>query len=71
MVSLYLTGIIVLLFVAYLGVEDSLRLVRFVEIDIRWHWVLVRAYFLRRKLEKELGIEPVSFKEHYQTYGKR
>ena len=71
MVSLYLTGIIDLLFVAYLGIEDCLRLVRFAEIDIRWHWVLVRAYFLRRKLEKELGIEPVSFKEHYQTYGKR
>ena len=48
-----------------------MRFVRFVEIDIRWHWVVFRSYFLRRKLEKELGIKPISFKEHYQTYGKR
>ena len=71
MVSFYLTATILILFIAYIGMEDSMRLVRFIEIDIRWHWVVVRAYFLRRKLEKELGIEPISFKEHYSTYGKR
>ncbi|WLW37408.1 hypothetical protein [Synechococcus phage S-RS29] len=48
-----------------------MRFVRFVEIDIRWHWVVFRAYFLRRKLEKDLGIVPTTFKEHYKTYGKR
>jgi hypothetical protein len=71
MVSFYLTATILLCFIAYIGMEDSMPLVRFIEIDIRWHWVVVRAYFLRRKLEKELGIEPISFKEHYRTYGKR
>ena len=48
-----------------------MRLVKFIEIDIRWNWVVFRAYFLRRKLEKELGIEPTTFTEHYKTYGKR
>ncbi len=48
-----------------------MRFVRFVEIDVRWHWIVVRAYFIRRKLEKDLGIELTTFKEHYQTYGKR
>ena len=71
MVSFYLTAAILLCFIAYLGMEDSIRLVKFIEVDIRWHWIVFRAYFLRRKLEKELGIEPTTFKEHYQTYGKR
>jgi len=71
MVSFYLTATILILFIAYIGMEDSMRLVRFIEIDIRWHWIVFRAYFIRRKLEKDLGIEPTTFKEHYQTYGKR
>ncbi|ABA47083.1 gp115 [Synechococcus phage syn9] len=71
MVSFYLTITIFILLITYLGMEDTMRLVRFAEIDIRWHWVIFRSYFLRRKLEKELGIKPISFKEHYQTYGKR
>jgi|TARA_B100000085_G_scaffold66614_1_gene59315 hypothetical protein len=71
MVSFYLTATIILCFIAYIGMEESMRFVRFVEIDIRWHWVVFRAYFLRRKLEKDLGIVPTTFKEHYKTYGKR
>jgi hypothetical protein len=71
MVSFYLTAVILLCFIAYFGMEDSMRFVKFVEIDVRWHWIVVRAYFMRRKLEKDLGIEPTTFKEHYQTYGKR
>ncbi|AOO09823.1 hypothetical protein W2320910_104 [Synechococcus phage S-RIM2] len=71
MVSFYLTATILILLIAYLGMEDSMRLVRFIEIDIRWHWIVVRAYFIRRKLEKDLGIEPTTFTEHYKTYEKR
>jgi hypothetical protein len=71
MVSFYLTAAILLCFIAYFGMEDSMRFARFVEIDIRWNWIVVRAYFIRRKLEKDLGIIPTTFKEHYQTYGKR
>ncbi|AOO04681.1 hypothetical protein RW081112_103 [Synechococcus phage S-RIM2] len=35
MVSFYLTATILILLIAYLGMEDSMRLVRFIEIDIR------------------------------------
>jgi|TARA_B100002019_G_C20728585_1_gene338251 hypothetical protein len=71
MVSFYLTAIILILFVAYLGMDDTMILIKFIEIDIRRNWIIFRAYFIRRKLEKDLGIEPTTFKEHYQTYGKR
>jgi len=71
MVSFYLLVAVFVLLVAYAGIDNTMRLVAYADIEVRWHWVIFRAYFMRRKLEKQLGIEPTTFKKHYQTYGKR
>jgi hypothetical protein len=71
MYGTYLILVFVLILFAVGGVEATMRFFAYVDIELRWHWVIFRAYLLRRKLEKELGIKPTSFSEHYKTYGKR
>ena len=70
MVSFYLSVTIFILFVAYAGTENAMRLFAFLDLELRWHWILYRSYFIRRKYEKELGFPKTSFKQHYKTYGK-
>jgi hypothetical protein len=38
--------------------ESTLRLVRYIELSIRYEIVKVQMWFIKRKLEKELGIPP-------------
>ena len=72
MVSLYLTLAIVLLMVAYAGVENTMRLFGYMDLELRFQVVIVRSYFLRRKLERELNLPATSFTEHYKkSYGRK
>ena len=72
MVSLYLTLAIVLLMVAYAGVENTVRVFGYMDLELRFQYVIVRSYFLRRRLEKELSLPRTSFKEHYKkSYGRK
>lgn len=55
----YTTYIILIVFlglVAIGGYESTLRLIRFIEISIKYEIVKVRMWFLKRKLEKELNL---------------
>jgi hypothetical protein len=67
----YVLMLTIVALVIYAGYDNTMRLVAYADIEVRWHWVVFRSYFLRRQLEKELGIHPTSFREHYQSYGKR
>ena len=72
MVSLYLTLAIVLLMVAYAGVENTMRVFGYMDLELRFQVVIVRSYFLRRKLERELNLPITSFTEHYKkSYGRK
>lgn len=54
MLGLYLVITIVLLCVAYAGVEETMRLFAYLDLMLRWQWVRLRMYFMRRKLEQQL-----------------
>lgn len=57
----YYTYIVLIVFIAAVaigGYESTLRLVRYIELSIRYEIVKVRMWFIKRKLEKELGIPP-------------
>ena len=70
MISFYLLVTAFILLVAYAGTENTMRLFEFLDLELRWHWILFRSYFIRRKYEKELGFPKTSFLHHYKTYGK-
>ena len=54
MLGLYLVIAIVLLCVAYAGIEETMRLFAYLDLMLRWQWVRLRMYFMRRKLEQQL-----------------
>ena len=54
MLGLYLVVAIVLLCIAYAGVEETMRLFAYLDLMLRWQWVRLRMYFMRRKLEQQL-----------------
>ncbi len=54
MLGLYLVIAIVLLCIAYAGVEETMRLFAYIDLMLRWQWVRLRMYFMRRKLEQQL-----------------
>ena len=54
MLGLYLVVAIVLLLVAYAGVEETMRLFAYLDLQLRYAWVRFRMYLMRRKLEQQL-----------------
>uniref|UniRef100_A0A6M2ZIJ1 Uncharacterized protein n=1 Tax=Synechococcus phage S-SCSM1 TaxID=2588487 RepID=A0A6M2ZIJ1_9CAUD len=50
----YLVLLIFLALVAIGGYESTMRLVQYVEIQIRYLYVQIRMWFMRRRLEREL-----------------
>ena len=54
MLGLYLVVAIVLLCIAYAGVEETLRLFAYLDLQLRYTWVRFRMYLMRRKLEQQL-----------------
>ena len=72
MVSLYLTVAIVLLLIAYAGMDNTMRLFGYMDLEVRFQYVIVRSYFLRRRLERELNLPRTSFTKHYKnSYGRK
>ena len=54
MLGLYLVIAIVLLCIAYAGVDETMRLFAYLDLMLRWQWVRFRMYLMRRKLEQQL-----------------
>jgi hypothetical protein len=50
----YVLATIIILMIAYAGVEPTMRLFAYVDLTIRWQWVQFRMYLMRRKLEQQL-----------------
>jgi len=55
MMSFYLTVSIVILFIAYAGIEETTRLFRYFDLQLRYVVIRVRMEMMRRKLKKQLG----------------
>ena len=54
MLGLYLVITVVILCVAYAGVEETMRLFAYLDLQLRYAWVRFRMYLMRRKLEQQL-----------------
>ena len=58
MALFYLLILTFIALVAIGGYDATMRLVRFLELSFEYHFIIKpRMYFMRRKLEKELGID--------------
>lgn len=56
MIALYLCVAIVVLMIAYAGVEATLRVFAYIDITLRWQWVRLRMYFMKKRLERDLMV---------------
>jgi urease accessory protein UreF len=54
MLGLYLVITVVILCITYAGVEDTMRLFAYLDLQLRYAWVRFRMYLMRRKLEQQL-----------------
>ena len=54
MLGLYVVITIVILCIAYAGVEETMRLFAYLDLQLRYAWVRFRMYLMRRKLEQQL-----------------
>lgn len=54
MLGLYFVIAIVILCIAYAGVEETMRLFAYLDLQLRYTWVRFRMYLMRRKLEQQL-----------------
>ncbi len=58
LIGLYLTIGIILWMVWYAGVDGTMRLFQYIELTVRYQVIRLRLYFMRLKLERQLGITP-------------
>ena len=56
MIALYLCVAIIVLMIAYAGVEATLRVFAYIDIMLRWQWVRLRMYFMKKRLERDLMV---------------
>ena len=54
MLGLYVVITVVVLCIAYAGVEETMRLFAYLDLQLRYAWVRFRMYLMRRKLEQQL-----------------
>jgi len=61
--GLYFTLLIIVLMIAYAGVEGTLRVFVYLDLQLRYAWVRTRMWFMKKRLEKNLNLRPTKFKE--------
>ena len=54
MLGLYLVVVIVILLIAYAGVDETMRLFAYLDLQLRFAWVRFRIMLMRRKLKRQL-----------------
>ena len=64
MIGFYVVFVALILFIAYAGVDRTMKLFSFIDLEFRYRWVLLRSYRMRHRLEEELGIIPTSLFAH-------
>ena len=67
MLGLYLVVAIVLLLVAYAGVEETMRLFAYLDLQLRFAWVRFRMMLMRRKLKRQLEKSFAEFSKLKET----
>ena len=67
MLGLYLVVAIVLLLVAYAGVEETMRLFAYLDLQLRFAWVRFRMMLMRRKLRRQLNKSFAEYRKLKET----
>ena len=56
LISLYLCILILIGMIAYAGIEGTMRVFVYLELQIKYLWIKIQMYFMKRRLQKQLGI---------------
>ena len=56
LISLYLCILILIGMIAYAGIEGTMRVFVYLELQIKYLWIKIQLYFMKRRLQKQLGI---------------
>lgn len=62
--SMYLTCIILLSLLAYVGIDEFMRIITYLDLNFKFLMIKIEMYFMKKKLQKELN---VSLKK-WETY---
>ena len=54
MLGIYVIITLIVLMVAYAGMEETMRLFSYVDLMIRWQWIQFRMFMMKRRLEQQL-----------------
>ena len=54
MLGIYVIITLIVLMVAYAGMEETMRLFAYIDLVIRYQWIKFRMFMMRRKLEQQL-----------------
>lgn len=57
-VGLWVVVITISILVAYAGVDETLKLFAYLDLQLRYAWIQFRMKLMARKLRKELGLPP-------------
>jgi|TARA_A100001388_G_C28654027_1_gene443419 hypothetical protein len=63
MTLFYFLVALFLLLVAYAGIEETMRLVSYADLQVKYAYVKVRMYYMRKRLEKQLGKPPKDWRD--------
>lgn len=68
MLGFYFSVAIVIGLVAIGGVESTMRLVKYADLQVRFAWIRVRMYFMMRRLKSQLEKDDHKFKKLIKEY---
>jgi len=54
MLGIYVIITLIVLMVAYAGVEETMRLFAYADLVIRYQWIKFKMFLMKRKLEQQL-----------------
>ena len=54
MLGIYVIIALIILMVAYAGVEETMRLFAYADLVIRYQWIKFKMFLMKRKLEQQL-----------------
>ena len=60
--GLYFTLLIIVLMIAYAGVEGTLRVFVYLDLQLRYAWVRTRMWLMKKQLQRQL-VHPSKFKD--------
>jgi hypothetical protein len=70
MYGAYFVVVFFLILVAYAGLEETMRLFAYADLQVRYAWIRFRMSLMRRKLEKQLSKDTANIEKILQDLKK-